>query len=136
MLDITHYRSGRLSWDCQLLRDPMWQDVESAIRRLDRSHWPFVLLHSIEPVKGEQPRHALWITGGRGEYKLELSMDGDEIHYFDPTRSDHEVRVDESDVGLTVREKDLCRDVEKVLEIARWYADHASLHPGYCWERW
>jgi hypothetical protein len=74
--------------------------------------------------------------GGRGEYTLFWSEDTDEVHYEDASRGNSTVRIWESDQGSVVEERSLCNDLERVLAIARHFADRAELDPNVTWVRW
>jgi hypothetical protein len=141
VLEAIHYpASGRTAdgsgWEPLLTRDPTWAVIESAIRKLDRHEWPFLWLHTVEPVEWEMPENALNVMGGRGEYAISCYRDGDEMHYLDASRSDRAVRIWESDQGSVQAETNLCGDLARVLEIARHFAEAGELHPAVSWERW
>ena len=110
--------------------------MEASIRRLDRDEWPYVWLHTAEPVDGDMPENGLCIMGGRGEYNVCLWKGGDEIHYFDATRGRTPVRIWESDQGSIVPEKNLCNDQSRVMRIAARFAEAGELDPSAQWEKW
>jgi hypothetical protein len=118
-----------------LTRGPRWTDIKTAVSRLDRDEWPFIWLHTEEPPKDDMPNNMFCVMGGRGEYDLCLYRDGDEIRYFDASRSDEDIRIWESDQGLWARHKNLCNDLSLVLEITRHFAETGELHPGFVWEK-
>jgi cytochrome c556 len=74
--------------------------------------------------------------GGRGEYRLTASRAGGEINYRDESRGRVPVQIWESDQGLVAEERSLCGDMERVLAIARYFAELAELHPGITWITW
>lgn len=133
LLDATEYPSHDGSWRTIETPDPDWHAIEEAIRRLDRYQWPFVWLHTVPPVDGEEPKHALNIMGGKGEYYLFLSEDGGETAYVDVGRGDAAIRIWESDQGSTMPEYLLCNDLERVLSIARYFAERGELDPSAAW---
>ena len=136
LLDQMHYPPDGSHWHTIETPKPTWPAIESAIRRLDRDEWPYVWLHTTEPVEGEMPENGLCIMGGRGEYSLFLWKDGRETHYLDESRGETPIRIWESDQGSVQREKDLCNDLVLVLTIARHFAESAELHAGARWEEW
>lgn len=134
LLDEMHYPPGGSHWHTVQTPKPSWRAIEAAIRRLDRDEWPYIWLHTAEPVEGEMPENGLCIMGGRGEYSLFLWKDGGEIHYLDASRSDAPIRIWESDQGSVRRERHLCNDLSLVLTIARRFAESAELHSAVRWE--
>jgi hypothetical protein len=137
LLDVVHYpRPGWMPWHTIETPNPDWPAIEAAIRRLDRREWPFVTLHTVAPVDGKVPIHALTVMGGRGEYTLFLSEGDDEVYYEDAARGRSPVRIWESDQGSVVEERSLCDDLERVLAIARHFAERAELDPSVTWVRW
>lgn len=133
LLDATEYPSHDGSWRTIPTPHPDWPTVEEAIRRLDRYRWPFVWLHTVPPVYGEIPENALNVMGGRGEYYLSLSKDGGETAYVDVARGDAVIQIWESDQGSTMPEYLPCNDLERVLGIARFFAEQGELDPNAEW---
>ncbi len=136
LLEATHYPPDGSPWRTVDTPSPFWPAIEAAIRRLDRDEWPIIWLHTQPPEEGEMPENALGIVGGRGEYSIFLSRDGDEIHFEDPSRSSRVVQVWESDQGSFVPERSLCSDLGLVLGIARYFAENAELDPRVIWRAW
>lgn len=139
VLEVVHYPPGGASasgsgWDAVEYRHPDWAAIETAVRRLDRNEYPFVWLHTAEPVDGDVPENALCIMGGRGEYSLFLSRDSGEVHYYDETRGDAPVRIWQSDQGSVTTERNLCNDLPTVLRVARHFAGTGELLPEVGWE--
>lgn len=136
LLEVMHYPSGGAHWHTVETPEPDWPAIEAAVRRLDRGEWPFLWLHTVQPVEGEMPENGLCVMGGRGEYSLFLSKDGGETHYEDGNRSRSPVRIWESDQGSVTEERALCNDIERVLVIARYFVERAELHPDSAWVEW
>ena len=136
LLEVIHYPPPGWSWHDIETLDPDWPTVEAAIRRLDRREWPYITLHEVAPVEGRVPIDTLTVMGGRGEYALFWSEDTDEVHYEDAARGRATVRIWESDQGSVVEERSLCSDIERVLAIARHFAERAELDPSATWVRW
>jgi hypothetical protein len=136
VLESIHYPPDGSSWRSLKTRDPDWPAIEEAIRRLDRDEWPFIWLHIEEPPENDMPNNMFCVMGGRGEYDLSLYRDGDEIHYWDRTRSDEVIRIWVSDQGSYKSYQNLCNDLPLVLEITRRFAESGALHPGVSWDKW
>ncbi len=141
MLEEIHYppfAARYQPWHTIETLSPRWAQIEAAVRRLDRIEWPYLHLHTEEPIDGEPPQNSLTVMGGRGEYCVFLTPGGEtfqpEGFLTDASRSRTMVSIWESDQGFDVEERYLCRDIEKVLRIARYFAEQAALHPGAIWE--
>jgi hypothetical protein len=114
----------------EVLAHPARQQVENAIRRLDRDEWPYVWLKTEEARDSEFPNYMLWIVGGRGEWAIVLFRDGDEIHFHDRARSEESsemIRIWESDQGTYVWPSNLCSSIDVVLETARVFCETGEL---------
>jgi hypothetical protein len=112
--------------------DPSWADIEGAVRRLDRRHYPYIWLCVREPSSGEEPL-GLNIMGGRGEFALSISLTGQLVYFEDSSRSGELVQIWESDQGSTLPESSLCADIERVLSVARHFADTGKPDPSARW---
>src|SRR5947209_6084357 len=93
VLEAIHYPPDSSHWEALEMRDPDWASIETAIRRLERNEWPYVWLHTAEPVEGETPENALAIMGGRGEYSLFLLKGGADSYFCDQSRGEALIRV-------------------------------------------
>jgi hypothetical protein len=133
LLDSIHHPPGEPTWHLVETPSPDWPTIEAAIRRLDRKEWPFVWLHTVEPVDEDLPDNALRVMGGYGEYLVSLARDGGEIFYDDPTRGEETVAVWEHDQSGMPAKRSCCSDIERVLLIARHFAEFGELHPSASW---
>jgi hypothetical protein len=73
-LDITIYESDGWTWRMEEVRDPAWEDVAAAIRRLDRFLYPYIWLY----LNAERPRDIpadFSVLGGEGEYFIDRTAD-------------------------------------------------------------
>jgi hypothetical protein len=115
---------------------PTFDEIEAAIRRLDRDEWPYVWLHTEAPLANEFPNNLFQIMGGRGEYALTLYKDGDEIHYLDRSRRDEgdSIQIWESDQGSDRRCEDLCNDISRVIGITRRFCEFGELDSSVTWD--
>jgi hypothetical protein len=112
--------------------DPSWEDIERAIRRLDRREYPYVWLCVCAPISGEEPL-GLNIMGGRGEYAVSISLPGQLVYFADGSRSGNLVRIWETDQGSTLPESSLCGDTDRVLSIARYFTETGKPDPSEKW---
>jgi len=131
--DSTQSRFGPQSTS---ILSPKVSDLETAIRRLDRDEWPYVWLHTSEPLKDEFPNNMLEVMGGRGEFAITLYKDGDEICYVDDSRRNQGdyIEIWESDQGRDVIPWGLCNDLATVLDIVGYFNGHSALSPKYTWK--
>jgi hypothetical protein len=117
---VRYYRDGR-HWDTEQINFPSWSDVESAIRRMDNYCYPIVQLNT---TTNEEDERIFNICGGEGRWAL-FHMMG-EWQYEEPGGSEEEARLWDSDQGYYCSEKNILKDVEKVLRIVRAFYDTAS----------
>jgi hypothetical protein len=142
VLEAAHYphppaRPGERRFGGQTLRmpNPLWADIERAIRRLDRDEWPHLLLHIDEAAEREPFDNVFSIMGGRGEYALCLHRDGEEIRYFDVSRPGDDVEIWESDQGSACCQYNLCNDLNLVLRLIRHFAETGALNESVVWSK-
>lgn len=126
----------RFGWRSYKTPYPEWEEIEVAIRRLDRDEWPFVWLHTEAPQSNDMPNNMFCVMGGRGEYDLCLYRDGDEFHYWNPDRSDESICIWESDQGSYKSYQNLCEDLLLVLRITRQFSESGILYDAVKWDTW
>jgi hypothetical protein len=136
LLEAIHYPPDGSTWRSLKTSNPDWTAIEEAVRRLDRDEWPFIWLHTEEPLEYDMPNNMFCVMGGRGEYNLALYGGGGEFHYRDNLRSDEVIRIWESDQGSYVSYNNLCNDLLLVMEITRRFVERGELHPDVAWEKW
>jgi hypothetical protein len=54
LLDITIYEDDGWTWRTEEIREPTWADIEVAIRRLDRFHYPSLSFRHAVSKHGSQ----------------------------------------------------------------------------------
>src|ERR1041385_6837270 len=123
MTVIRYHRDGR-PWESDRVVAPKWTDIETAIRRMDNYCFPIVMLNPERDDLEDECPDIFNIVGGAGRWALFRIM-GD-WQYEDPTGSDEEARLWESDQGYFCKEKNIVSDVEKVLRITRAYYESGS----------
>lgn len=130
-LDVAHYEDA---WNSRLscVRDPSWMQIEEAIRRLDRFHYPWVWLRLTEE---ETDCDYLTVMGGEGAYWIALtSGEHDQLRLFDPEKSGREVELWTSDQGFSDHEFHVAYDLELVLQVARYFIETGQPLPAATWE--
>ncbi len=126
MVIVRYYRDDR-PWDLKLVKNPKWEDVESAIRQMDNYCFPIVLLSLLEFDNGEDvfgDDDAFNIIGAADKCAL-FHMIHD-WRYEDPDGDTSEVRLWESDQGYYCQERHVLRDIEKALRIIKAFYDTGS----------
>jgi hypothetical protein len=133
VMRVTIYAKDGQSWHSHDIIDPSWQEVESAIRRLDKYCYPFIWL-SLQKEKADDPDFS--VIGGKGEYWFAGSVEGyDHRRYFNENGDpEKEVWVWESDQGSSDYEPFICRDLAIVLKATHYFCEHGKFDPMISWE--
>jgi len=136
VLSFVVYKS-HWEWRHEDISLPTWEQIEAAIRRLDKFHYPFIYLWpTLHDSEHECTEGREWfcVVGGKGEYWFAATI-GDrwENHYLNPAAGDQEVDLWTSDQGFAARDRHVCRDPDIVLRATRYYAEHGVYDPSVCW---
>jgi hypothetical protein len=121
-------------WNCResQLSNPSWDQIESAVRRLDKFRFPFVWFFLSDQVfEDDVPEFE--IMGGAGDYLLCVSAAG----YFQrkllyPEHGDTFIWT--SDQGNSAPAKHLCHDLDLVLEAVKYFNTTGGFSPKLIWE--
>lgn len=133
LLDVTIYDDDGWTWRTEEVRNPTWDEIEAAIRRLDRFRYPFVWLYrSAEVERDASPEFS--IVGGEGEFAIELIADGSYHRYHDQSRGDELIEIWRSDQGATFEERYCCSSLDTVLRATRYFCEHGALDPSLVWQ--
>ena len=128
-IDVVKYADDGRSWDSEKFSRPAFDAIKESILRLDRFIYPFVFLNLSEDDEGDQ----MGITGGRGEYHVEVREGKHYFQIFDADRTSKVSCVWESDQGFETNEFHLINSANKVLDIAKYYFDHNKRDPSVEW---
>ena len=134
------------AWDdpATVVPDPTWDDIESAIRRLDG--WRYRWLHlwpTADPADHDPnpgSHEYVQVIGGNGIYLLRVSFaDGRDCCLHFPDWPDRDVVVLRDAWGFVDRmwaesARRVCRDVEEVVQAVRRYCDTGGLDPSLVWD--
>lgn len=104
-----------------LVIHPTWADIQQRLRALDGAARPSVRLWAGGVGQGS----ALDVLGGSGTYVLR-EVGGGWV-YYDPEAGEEEVVVCTGDPGYRTPAYHVCRDLDRVLLIARSFAEIGSL---------
>lgn len=136
-LDYVEYGPTGWGWKSHKLSNPSWEEIEQAIRRLERFQFPFLHLWSTddENKQNYDECNVFEIMGGKGAYWLAGTFGGYFQRRLDyPERGEVEIDVWESDQGFADAERHICRDVEKVVHAALYYFENGGFDPSLNWE--
>ena len=117
--------------------NPRWSDVETAIRRLDQSKYPYVwlLLHG-KTLEDCIDDGYLNVIGGNGIYSIDGATPKEgQRRLFNSKHSQTKlVDVWLSDQGFATQEVFVCFELSTVLRVAKYYLDHRSFDPSVEWQ--
>jgi hypothetical protein len=133
LLQVTIYQDDGWTWRTERFRNPRWDDIDAAIRRLDRFHYPFVWLFRDADIE-EDALPEFSVMGGKGEFYMDSYADGFGYHYCDPSRGDDLIEIWESDQGYTPEKKYCCPSLDIVLRVTHYFAEHGALDPSVLWQ--
>ena len=73
-LEVTVYPNAGRSWHTEAINQPTWEQIENAIRDLDRAEHPFLQLY-LPDGEGESGLSWLDVIGGAGEYGISATCE-------------------------------------------------------------
>ncbi len=138
------YGDDGRKWRTEEIREPTWADIEAAIRRLDRFHYPFVWLY----LNAESERSRVTddralipgsipnfdVMGGEGEFAMTAHSNASYQRYYDLSRGEEMIEIWRSDQGATFEKKYCCLSLDVVLRATRYFCEHGALDPGLTWQ--
>jgi hypothetical protein len=133
LLEVTIYEDDGWTWRTERAPNPTWDDVEAAIRRLDRFRCPFIFLYRTTDPDPDTYCDFNVICG-EGEFAMDSMADGTCYRYYDQSRGDDMIEVWGSDQGATFEAKYCCSSLETVLCATRFYCEHVTLDPSLVWQ--
>lgn len=135
----SYQRDGRRR-NCETVLHPSWDQIEAAIRRLDRRAHPILILWPTEDAASHQHDEfceRFEVSGGAGLYWIAANHDGYlQRQFLNPAGSDQDVEIYGPliEQGFGAPERHICRDLELVLRAARCYAERGGFEPTVSWE--
>jgi hypothetical protein len=143
LLDVTIYGESGRTWRTEEIREPTWTDIEAAIRRLDRFHYPFVWLYRSAVVergmtgdrsKGMSSLPDFEVIGGEGEFAMDARTDSSYHRYYDQSRGDGMIEIWRSDQGASFEKKYCCPSLDITLHATCYFCEHGTLDPALTWQ--
>jgi hypothetical protein len=107
------------SWPHETIENPTWDQVEHAIRRLDKVRYTAVQLHRA----GDCSEEEFCIVGGAGQWYMVDSVLRWE--YYDSSGGDERVVI-WKDMDMECKQGNLLTDIEKVVRIAELFFETGS----------
>jgi hypothetical protein len=135
-LHVVNY-AGRYKTSSRDVAHPTWDEVETAIRRLDQFTWPFVwlLLGEGKDWGAMEEEGFLSIIGGNGKYSVEGATPSEGGKRLCLSKQSREKLVDVwlSDQGFSTEEMFVCYELETVLRVARYFGVRRQFDPTVEW---
>ena len=132
LLRATLYADDGWTWRTEEVRHPTWGDIEAAVRRLDRFHYPFIWLYRNAEVE-EDTLPEYNVMGGEGEFAMDFYADGNYLRYYNAARGDDEIAIWRSDQGARMEAKYCCASLEAVLGATRYFCVHGVVDAKLTW---
>jgi hypothetical protein len=134
LLSTVVYEEDGWTWRSEDTLCPTWEDIEAAIRRLDKFRYPIVWLDlkEVPTEDGAGPRFDL--VGGYGDYWFGVFEADKQWRFCDPSQGDDLVPLWTSDQGFSDEARHVCHDLEQVFEAARYFCDTGERTPSSMWE--
>ncbi len=138
VLHTVEYDDTGWNWSSRDILYPNWDQIEGAVRQLDKFHFPYVWFSCLEAVNGRFPEDH-WpefeIMGGSGDYWMAYSCEEfQQGRYFGPEQGDAVIDVWTSDQGFSAENRFICHDLNRVIAAAAYFYDHGQPAPFIPWE--
>jgi hypothetical protein len=116
--------------------DPSPEMVEEEIRRI-AAELGGAIRCSFDPEATYFTSVDLEIIGGPDGVSIEASSSGERFHFFDASAAPEPVVLIRGEPGEEVGRsgQEVCRDIERVIEAARYYAETGKLLPSFPWRK-
>lgn len=133
-LSFACYEQTKSSPDVKKINNPIWEDIEASVLRLDKNRYPWVWLF-IGNSDEDPAVDCLAIIGGENLYWIALSAGNhSQLRLFEPNKNRNEIDLWVSDSGFSESEVYTTNDVELVLRIAKYFAETGEPLPEAKWE--
>jgi hypothetical protein len=130
-LEITRYTRDKKPYTIESILEPSWALLKRELRTMDTYEKPILWL-CLEAGNGESD--SMVINGGNGVYHVQIvDSTFNWVQATNPEGSSELVQVWTSDQGFETEAK-FTWDLEKTLEMVRWYFEHGEAHPGFVWQ--
>ncbi len=124
--------TAQFAWHEEIVRNPAWHAIESAIRELHPFHHPWIWLRLTDE---EDDDDYMTVMGGDGLYWLAVTAGPhDQRRLFNVDRGSHEVPVWTSDQGFADYEFHTTDRIDDAIAAASYFCEHADCDPNLSWE--
>ena|SRR5581483_3160653 len=132
ILEWVVYEKDGWTWKSVEKYNPSWAEIEASIRRLDQFCFPFVWLK----LADDDEEGFLNVVGGNGIYAIEgyTEEEGQRRYWNENHSTTRIIKVWLSDQGFETEELYVCYDIDIVLKVARYFAEHGALDPTINWD--
>ncbi len=111
------------------VNNPSWNEIETIIGKLDRFHYPLIILN----VTDNEDGGLMMITGGNELYHISVQENSIFwVLFFENKNSEIKV-VWESDQGFECEDFYLIEDLKDVIKIAKYYYEFNKMHKEFNW---
>ena len=138
LLECPRYPEGA-AFPCtpKTIEHPAWEQIETAIRRLNKHSHPFIFL---APVIDEEERingdnEFFEVMGGCGDYWVAGSMNGYwQRRAINDSGTDDEIDLWTSDQGFAASGKFIIHDLNDAIMATKYYYERNDFWPKLKWE--
>jgi hypothetical protein len=139
LLSVTIYDDDGWTWRTEEIRETTWVNIEAAICRLDRFHYPFVWLYrstvaKLDSAPGFSDVPDFDVMGGEGEFVLTATTDSFFHRYYDQSRGDELIEIWRSDQGASFEKKYCYPSLDITLHATCYFCEHGAPDPDLVWE--
>jgi hypothetical protein len=123
-------------WNCRKsnIINPTWNDIEAAVRRLDKFRFPFLWFFYSERVDTYAAAD-FEVVGGDGEFVVAGSIEGyTQRRLRFPHHPKRIIQIWLSDQGCEMDDEFVCWDVDEVLKALHSFAFEGKFSPDFQWE--
>jgi hypothetical protein len=140
VLEVWSYDPDGRRWPPEKIAEPTSEQIETAIRGLDRGTRPILFLWaSADPAFQmiDEFSERLEVSGGNGVYWVAGTFGGCfQRRLLNPAGGADEVEIygPRIEQGFAARDRYICRDIDLVLRAALYYAERGTFDPSLSWE--
>jgi hypothetical protein len=131
-LQVTRYASATGPYQTDAITNPSWEEIETALVRLDRCLFPFVWLYrDRDAAEDDVPQFE--VLGGDGAYVVAIRPNGSELWLRNPFGGPEDVDVWLSDQGASFPASQVCGSLAEVLRVTRYFYLFGEPAPQAVW---
>jgi len=133
LMEFTYDNFGQRCRKHEVL-NPTWEQMEDAVRRLDKFQFPIVWFFTTEDVSDDEIPD-FEIMGGETDYYISVSAHGyKQRRYFDATKARTRIDVWTSDQGCSIEACHAIHEIDLVLAALKYFSETGGFSPKLSWE--